>query len=417
MAVGLMAMLACSPVDDSTSANDGRTLVTYWRHHTETETRAIETLIARFEADNPGIHVQLKTFPFGVYKMKLVATLRSDSAPDIVNIHGSWAHGYISAGLIVPVPEAIFPQSELDEAFFSLARCFSRDGVYYAIPLGGSNLGVFYNRKMFREAGIDHPPRTWSELVDNARVLARRDTDGRLLRSGASLASNPGSQGWNYFIDGVLPQAGVSLLSADTRSVAWDNPAGAAALGWYTDFARGKQAPNSVLFPLPFDAFRLGLSALMIKPNWMIGSLATAAPDLDYGTAPVPSSDAGVQATYGSVWGNAVTSNSSGRTRLAAWKLLRFLASYESMVLWSQQTGELPMRIRVLRDAAFLKVSGKLRPFLDQMPYARMSLKKDEGVYRSAIVDAIEEVLLNDLEPAIALHQAALRVNSMLEQR
>ncbi len=74
------------------------------------------------------------------------------------------------------------------------------------------------------------------------------------------------------------------------------------------------------------------------------------------------------------------------------------------------------MRTRVLHDAAFLEVSGKLRPFLDQMPYAQMSLKKDEGVYRAAIVDAVEEVLLNDLEPAAALHQAALRVNEMLEQ-
>ncbi len=60
--------------------------------------------------------------------------------------------------------------------------------------------------------------------------------------------------------------------------------------------------------------------------------------------------------------------------------------------------------------------AGKLRPFLEQMPYARMSLRKDEGAYRSAIVDAIDEVLFNDKAPADALEQAASRVNEMLER-
>ena len=60
-------------------------------------------------------------------------------------------------------------------------------------------------------------------------------------------------------------------------------------------------------------------------------------------------------------------------TRAAAWKLIRFLASYESMIFWSRQTGELPMRTRVLQDTAFMEGSGKLRPFLDTRPGGHLS--------------------------------------------
>ena len=416
------ALAACSAVADperaetDTGVDEHRTVVTYWRHHTQTETRAARELIARFEAEHPEIRVALKTFPYGVYKMKVVATLTSGQGPDIVNIHGSWAYGYIDSGLIVPIPDEVLSRRELNEEFFPLARAFSRQGVYYAIPIGASNLGLFYNRAMFRDAGLERPPRTWSELAAMAQRLTRRDPSGRLLRSGASLANDPGSQGWNYFVDGILPQAGVTLLSDDGRSVAWNTPRGAAALKWYTDFSHGPNAPNSVLFPPPFDAFRLGLAAMMVKMNETIGSLTIAAPDLDYDTAPVPSSDTGTRATFGSAWGNAVTRISSGKTRAAAFELVRFLARYESMVAWSKTTGELPMRARVLEDEAYLVGAGKLRPFLEQMPYARMSLRKDEGAYRSAIVDAIGEVLFNDKAPAAALEQAASRVNEMLER-
>ncbi len=406
--------------EDSARDADGKTVVTYWRHHNGPENDALLELISRFEDDHPTIRIDLKTFPFGVYTTKVVAALTTGLGPDIVNIHGSWAHGYIGSGLILPLPEELFPRAELDEQFFPLTRTFTRDGAYYAIPIGGSNLGLYYNVTMFREAGIEGPPRTWSELQEVAQRLTRRDRHGRLLRSGASLGNMRGSgngQMWNYFVDGVLPQAGIEPLAADGRSVRWDTPEGAAALTWFTDFARGDDAPNSTLFPGAFDQFRLGLSAMMIDGNWAMGALSSVSPDLDYATAPVPTSDEGGRATYGSIWGNAVTRQTSGETQAAAWTFLSFLATYESMVYWSEQTGEMPMRTRVLDDAAFLANIGRRGPFLEQMAYARMSPKKDEALYKGAIIDAADQILLNDVDPATALHDAAERVNAMLSER
>ena len=222
-------------------------------------------------------------------------------------------------------------------------------------------------------------------------------------------------QVWNYFVDGILPQAGIQQVSTDGRSVGWDNSKGAATLKWFTDFARGDKAPNSILFPGAYDAFRLELSAMYVGGNWTMSELATVAPNLKYATAVVPSSDDGRQATYGNVWGNAVTSRSLGQAQAGAWKFLRFLANYDNMLYWAEMTGEIPMRIQVQSDPRFLGHVGRLRPFLKQMAFARMSLKKDERLYKSAMIDAADEILLNDADPSWALHNAARRVNAMLE--
>ena len=86
------------------------------------------------------------------------------------------------------------------------------------------------------------------------------------------------------------------------------------------------------------------------------------------------------------------------------------------MKTWARSTGELPMRKRVLEDAEFISNNPRLAPFVEQLPYGFASVKKDEGTYKQAILDAVDEVLLNDMKPADALAEAAQRVNRMLEE-
>ncbi len=419
--IALLALsLSCSR-DAATDADAGdEVVITYWRHYNEVEVVTMEALIRRFEASHPGVRVELETFPFNVYMTKVVATLTAGLGPEVVNLHNSWIHDYVDSGLIEPVPDGLFDDGEFERDFFPLMDAFAQHGVTYGVPVGGGNLGLYYHRGMLAEAGIE-PPRTWSELEAAAGKLARRDEHGRLIRAGAGLGEADG-QGWNMLVDAFFPQRGVGRLADDGRSVAWDTPEGAEVLAWYTGFAAGDDAPNSVLFPKPNEAFRLELSAMIVDGNWRIGVLQTEAPDLDYGTAAIPVADNGVPATYGTAWGNSVTRRAEGPVRDAAWELIHYLAEYESMVAWSEGTGELPMRRRVLEDEAYRSrmgelTGGRIEPFLEQMEYAQASLKKDEVTYKAALVEAVDRVLLTDADPAEALHDAAGRVDEMLERR
>ena len=408
-------LCACRPTTEGpTAASPGKVTVTYWRHYKETEEAAMLALIKRFEAKNPGVHVRLRTFPYDVYRTKVVATLSSGEGPDIINIHNSWTYGYVRSGLILPVPVTVLSKKEVATDFFPMMQSFTSLGTLYAVPVGAGNLGLFYNRALFREAGLDpdRPPRTWAELTTMAKKIARRDKSGKLVRAGACIG-RPEGQGWNYFVEGVLRQAGVPLVDKDLRSVRWNTAAGVAALDWFTSFIT-RHRVYSIMLPEQLDTFRLGLAGMTVDGPFAMGQLKNLAPDLDYAVAPLPVGPLGIRANYGTAWGNAVTRRAPLPVQRAAWSFIRYVASYESMKYWCEKVGELPMRRRVLSDRAFVKRMGRLGPFLEQMEYSFASVKKDETEYRVAIAEAIQEVLLNDVPPAEALAGAAKRINAML---
>ena len=395
---------------------EGPLHIVYWRHHYQQEYLAMKELIRLFEKQYPTIKIDFMTFPASVYSTKIVATLTAGEGPDIINIHNSWAYGYIRSGLIVPVSTQQFAYQKMDQNFFPLAGSFKWHGIYYGVPIGGANLALFYNKKLFREAGLTSPPHSWEELLEMAKKLTRRQGN-RLLQSGASLGMSAG-QGWNYFVEGVLRQAGIKkILSDDQQTVMWDNAQGVEALRWYTNFVTEYKI-NSLLFPADFDAFRLGLSAMMVNGNWTIGNIKKVAPDLEYGTVELPyRQDLKIQASYGTFWANCVTRKASRKVQKAAWKFIHFITTYQSMKYWSNQVGELPMRRDVLKDKVFLQNNPLLSPFIRQMQYSYSSVKKDEREYKAAITEAIEQILYNGMSPKQALHMAAKRINTMLKRK
>ena len=397
------------------AAEPGRVTVTYWRHYKDTEEAAMKALIRRFEERHPGVRVVLRTFPYDVYRTKVVATLSAGEGPDIINIHNSWIYGYVRSGLILPVPPEVLDRRQLKRDFFPMMSSFTSLGTPYAVPLGAGNLALYYNRTLFRQAGLDpdRPPRTWDELAAMAGKIALR-RDGRLVRAGACIG-RPEGQGWNYLVEGVMRQAGVSLISPDLRSVGWNNPAGVAALDWFTSFITRQQV-YSVMLPEQLDTFRLGLAGMTVDGPFAMGQLKNMAPDLDYGIAPLPVGPKKIRANHGSAWGNAVTRKATVEVQKAAWSFIRYIASYDTMKIWCEKVGELPMRRRVLSDRVFIARVGRLQPFLEQMEYSHASVKKDETEYRVAISEAIQQVLLNHMPPARALDQAARRINTMLER-
>lgn len=413
----LLGLLSGPSLGADAPAGGARVTLTVWRHHHPSETAAFKELIKRFEAEHPKVRVEFLSFPYGVFTTKLAAALSTGEGPDIINIHNSWAYNYIKSGVVLALPEGEFPRARLRREFFPLLDSFRRDGAYYGLPIGASNLALYYNKDMFRKAGLDpdRPPRTWREFERAAEKMTRRDRAGRILQTGAMLGI-PDGQGWNFFVEGALRQFGARIVSKDLKRVLWDGPEGVAALRWYTGFIKTRNI-YSHLLPHDYDCFRLGLGAMMINGGWQVGTLKRDAPDIDYGTAPLPVGEKGIRATYGTYWASCVTRTASEEERPWAWRFLKFITSYESMKLWSERTGELPMRRRVLSDQAFKKANPMLRAFIEQLPYSYASVKKDEAAYSGAITRAMEEIIYNDMDPAEALREAAATVNKMLEAR
>ena len=132
--------------------------IEYWQYFFEARVTAMEKLIENFQAANPDITVKMNHFPYADYRTKVAAAIPAGEGPDVVQLFYGWLNDYVEADLIQPLPEDVFPAERIEEEFFPMVQAMKIDGQYWALPTAVRSLALFYNERLFEEAGIDGPP-------------------------------------------------------------------------------------------------------------------------------------------------------------------------------------------------------------------------------------------------------------------
>ncbi|HEU4752188.1 MAG TPA: extracellular solute-binding protein, partial [Armatimonadota bacterium] len=166
-------------------------------------------------------------------------------------------------------------------------------GSVYAIPMDTDDRLLYWNRKLFREVGLDpdRPPRTWEELVEYNARLTKRRPDGTFERIGFIPVTKQYMNSWFYLYSW---QNGGEFMSPDGRTCTMRNPESVGALQWLRDYydgisgAENVQAFASTFQPREQDPFIVGKMAMKIDLNTAVRILGRFAKDLDYGVAPPP---------------------------------------------------------------------------------------------------------------------------------
>jgi multiple sugar transport system substrate-binding protein len=125
-------------------------------------------LTAAFEADNPGIDVDVQIESWNDVDRKVAEMVKAGKAPDIAQI-GAYAD-YAAAGklysadqmLSIPVQSNFLPP---------LTDAGEMKRTLYGLPFVASTRLLFYNKELFKEAGITGAPKTWDELKSDAELL------------------------------------------------------------------------------------------------------------------------------------------------------------------------------------------------------------------------------------------------------
>ena len=162
--------------------------IEYWQYTFAQRVQAIDELIKRFEADNPGIKVKHTHVPYDDYRLKVAAAVPAGQGPDVVQLFYGWLNDYLRAKLLQPLPIQEFNPAEIEREFFPLVRAMKVDGQYYALPTAVRSLALFWNRKLLQEAGYDpsKPPQSLDELVEMAKKITKRDAAGNLTQVGVA---------------------------------------------------------------------------------------------------------------------------------------------------------------------------------------------------------------------------------------
>lgn len=386
--------------------------IEYWQYTFDGRVRAMDQLIERFQRANPGVRVKHQHFPYAQYRSKVATAIPAGDGPELVQLFYGWLDDYIRARLLVPLPTDLFSPATVDREFFASVQAMKRDGAYYALPTAVRSLALFWNKRLFRQAGLnpDEPPRTLDAYVDMAKRMTQRDGQGNLTVVGSTVA--PDAQDHHWWREVLLRQFGGKPYSDDARTVTYGDAAGVASMKWYTDLMTEHRVGEIGFLQEQQAAFRAGRAALTIDGSFRIGAFAGTR-GLEFGIAELPTHN-GIKSNFASYWVNGISSKATGAKLDAAKRFLAYLTTPEAMTLWLQIVGELPARVATAMQPDNVN-HVHYGPFIRGLEYSVATRFVQEDQQRQVIMDAVDRVRLQNQPVAQSIAQAAQEEQRLLD--
>lgn len=386
--------------------------IEYWQYFFDARVTAMDQLIENFEAANPDISVTMTTFPYADYRTKVAAAIPAGEGPDVVQLFYGWLNDYVAADLIQPLPNDVFPVAQVEADFFPMVGAMRDGDNYWALPTAVRSLALFYNERLFEEAGIDSPPTTLDELVEVAKALTKTDAAGNITQVGITAGMT--AQDHHWFREVLVRQFGGEPYTNDYRTVAYNSDAGAQALEYYTDLFNTHNVSAIGFMDEPQAAFKAGRAGMHIDGSFRIGSLNKTR-GLKWGVAELPAGPTGIQSNYSSYWVNAITTKAEGEKYDAAVKFMEYVTSDEAMQIWLDVVGELPAKpsVGMTEANAQNEVFG---PFIRGLAYANTTKFANESGQRGLLVNMVERIDLEGAAIADSLAIAAEAEQKLLDE-
>ncbi|MFW2574750.1 sugar ABC transporter substrate-binding protein [Serratia nevei] len=135
---------------------------------------AEQEIAKRFEQANPNIKIEIELTPSAQYFVKLDSAAAGGVAPDIFWINMPYFVQYAKNGIMEPLAPYIKDSGlQLDDVVASSVKAYQYDGQQMAIPRDVDSIAVWYNKKLFDQAGVSYPTSDWSwdDLKNKATAL------------------------------------------------------------------------------------------------------------------------------------------------------------------------------------------------------------------------------------------------------
>ena len=203
-------------------------------------------IINGFMAENPAYRARFLHIPYN-YDLVLLTMMAGGSAPDVFYIGPTMLQSLVSKGVLMNIEERVAQSTVigLSDYFPQTVSPYRYDGHEFGQgPLYGlckdwsPDFLVFYNKDLFREAGLDIPDGTWDRetFLDAAKRLTRRDDKGRIIQFG--VYNNCDARQW-------VIQSGGQVYSEDFNRCTLNEPAALEGLQFAADLTlKWRVAPN-----------------------------------------------------------------------------------------------------------------------------------------------------------------------------
>ncbi|ADR35869.1 extracellular solute-binding protein family 1 [Oceanithermus profundus DSM 14977] len=297
----------------------------------ESEIALYKELFKKFEAEHPNIKVELLHIPSRDYWTKLTAMFAAGKAPDLFFTNNINFPALAAKGVARPL-EPFIKKDNYDTGIFykGILDAFRFEGKLYALPRDISNMVVYYNRDLLREAGLPDPDPdwTWDDFLRYAKALTKEE-GGKRTQWGVSF--------YTYFLfwEPWVWSNGGRWYSPDHSKFLLNSPASVEGLQFYVDL-RWKHhvapTPAEAADRSAYSLFLGGKTGMIVDGRWRVPSLKKKA-KFDWDIVPFPRGKAGsIVDIDGSGW--AISRQS--RNPDAAWEVLKFLAGPEGSLAFTK---------------------------------------------------------------------------------
>ena len=377
--------------------------VVLWHNQTLQNAEVFEEIAQAFTSAVPEVRIKLEySGNYGQIYQKVMANIQAGSLPDMVVAYESMVSEYARANVVTSLdqyvadPEHGLSATDLADifpAFLDTNRYPHFDNKMLSFPFCKSNLMMYCNMDMLNQAGIESPPRTWTEFVAACRaVKAKLGLPGYALSIDAST------------VNGMIFSRRGRVYDPATNKALYDSPESLAVFNTIDQLFAQKIASH--VAPRSYDDVRdlaSGRTAMILRTSAtrpFVYRDGAGRFRLEMAMIPQLDPEKPVTVLFGP---NICVFKTSPERQLASWRFLKSFASAEVTSIWAARTGYLPVR----QSAATTEILQRFfsaepinRRAFDALPYARPEPNVFGWQEVRALVERAETTVVTGLKSA-----------------
>ena len=355
---------ACGGDDSGDTGNKGSGelsgTVTWWDTSTVgSEDKVFKKIAEDFTKLHPKVTVKYVNVPFGEAQNKFKNAAQSGSgAPDVIRSEVAWTPEFADLGYLAPLDGTAALKDE-DDFLKQAAASTEYNGKTYAVPQVIDSMGIFYNKEIFKEAGVE-VPKTIDELKTvSATIKDKTGKTGLYLRGDDA-----------YWFLSFLYGEGGDLVDAENKKITVGDEAGVKAMKTVKDLVDSKAAITDATngWDNMQAAFKDGKVAMIINGPWAVSDTYTGkefADKANLGIAPVPAGSAGQGAPQG---GHNLAVYAGSKNLDASYAFTEYMTSADTQAKVAKELSLLPTRNSVYSQpgVASNEIVNFFRPVVDK---------------------------------------------------
>lgn len=336
---------------------------------------------------------------------KLAPAMTTGTAPALLLQGNMDLALYAGQGNIEQLDD-FFDATGTDKSDFSQSALdgLSMDGHQYMIPMQWFTQYLYYNKDLFKEAGITKVPDTWDEFAETASKIT--NPDKKVYGAGLCVS---GGVTW---MDSMMLSNGGKILSDDNKSSALDSPENLKTLQFIQKMANNGDTPKGATGADLDNLMSANQLGMVINGPWMVNGLKEN--EINFGVAPIPQGSSG-RVGIAELTGFSIPTGTPDDQKAAAYKFIAYWNTTATCKEWSMKNG-FPPYLKSVADDPEIQANEYVKAFSAISEYGQafgVGVKSASSINGDVLFPMIENVIAGS-DPQTELTSASKKIDDML---